>query len=117
MTTPPIAASTPIALADRYEIEILRQAEKDLDRLKDRRAEAVRELLKLEQNSELGRALAGNLRGPRSLEINLKGRGAYRAVYTVINENRVCIVFIAGPHENIYKKAERRWESVKSRLR
>jgi mRNA-degrading endonuclease RelE of RelBE toxin-antitoxin system len=103
-------------LSDRYEIEILRQAEKDLDALKNRRPEAARAILALEENPELGHALTGSLRGARALEFNLKGSGAYRAVYAVLDEERLCIVFIVGPHENIYKKAERRWESVRKRL-
>lgn len=64
----------------------------------------------------LGHTLTGSLRGTRSLELNFKGSGAYRAVYTMIDEDRVCIIFIVGPHENIYKKAERRWAAVKRRL-
>jgi mRNA-degrading endonuclease RelE of RelBE toxin-antitoxin system len=102
---------------ERFEVEILRQAEKDLDALRSRRDEAVREILKLENDPDLGHRLSGSLHGARSLEFNLKGSGAYRAVYAVIDERRICIVFIVGPHENIYKRAERRWESVKKQMR
>jgi mRNA-degrading endonuclease RelE of RelBE toxin-antitoxin system len=100
----------------RFAVELLRQAENDLDALKNHRAEAVREILRLEENPELGHLLSGSLRGTRSLEFNLKGSGAYRAVYTVVDERYVCIVFIVGPHENIYKKAERRWAAVKKSI-
>lgn len=103
--------------SDRFEVEILPKAEKDLDDLKRYRDDAVREVLKLEDDPKLGHTLTGSLRGTRSLEFNLKDGEAYRAVYTIVDEDRVCIVFIVGSHENIYKKAERRWAAVKKSLR
>lgn len=57
--------------------------------------------------------MAGSLRGARALEFNLKGSGAYRAVYVVLEDERVCLVFIIGPHENIYRTATRRYEALK----
>jgi hypothetical protein len=42
------------------------------------------------------------------LEFSLRGGGAYRAVYVVLEEERLCLVFLVGPHENIYDRAERR---------
>lgn len=97
---------------DRYEVDILPRAEKDLKALKPHTAQATREILKLEESPRLGHALSGSLKGARALEFNLKGGGAYRAVYTVIDERRICVVFLVGPHENIYKVAERRWAAV-----
>jgi len=41
----------------------------------------------------------------------LKGSGSYRAVYSVLDEDRVCMVLIVGPHENINEKAERRYRA------
>ncbi len=58
-----------------------------------------------------GHPLTGVLRGTRSLEFNLKGGGAFRAVYTVLNDERVCVVLIVGPHESIYQRAERRYRA------
>lgn len=101
---------------DRYEINILPKAEKDLKDLRQNKAQATREILKLEENPRLGHALTGSLRGTRALEFNLKGGGAYRAIYTVIDERRICIVFLVGPHENIYRVAERRWAAVQRTL-
>lgn len=98
---------------DRYEVEILPRAEKDLKDLKRDEARAIREILRLEENPFLGHPLQGSLRGVRALEFNLKGGGAYRAVYTVIDRDRACVVFLVGPHENIYKIAERRWTALK----
>lgn len=43
----------------------------------------------------------------------MKGSGAYRAIYAVFDVERVCLVFIVGPHENIYRKAERRLASLR----
>ncbi len=103
-------------LTDRYQIEVLPRAEKDIKALKHHSAQATREILKLEKNPWLGHPLTGSLRGTRSLEFNLKGGGAYRAVYTVIDKRRICVVFLVGPHENIYKVAERRWAAVRKTL-
>ncbi len=64
----------------------------------------------------LGHVLQGSLRGVRALEFNRKGGGAYRALYTVVDRDRVCVVFLVGPHENIYKTAKRRWAALRKRL-
>lgn len=105
-----------MARTDRHEVEILPRAEKDLKALKQNRAQATREILKLEEYPRLGHTLTGSLRGTRSLEFTLKGGGAYRAVYTILDEHRLCVVFLIGSHENIYKEAERRWATVKKSL-
>ncbi len=69
--------------------------------------------MKLEDDPYLGHILSGSLKGTRSLEFSLKGSGVYRAVYVVLHDNRVYLVFIVGPHENIYDKAERRVAALK----
>lgn len=96
-------------MSDRFEIELTRKAERDLDDLKQNRDKVVRKLDRLRDDPQSGHTLAGSLRGTRSLEFNLKGSGAYRAVYTIIDRERLCIVFVVGPHENIYRVAERRY--------
>ncbi len=55
--------------------------------------------------------LSGFLRGARSLEFNLRGGGAFRAVYIVLEDVSTCVVLIVGPHENIYQRAERRYRA------
>ena len=95
-------------MSSRFEIELTAQAEKDLKRLRPLTARATRALLVLEQNPYLGHALTGSLAGARSLEFSLKGGGAYRAIYLVRDADAICLVFIVGPHENIYERAERR---------
>jgi mRNA-degrading endonuclease RelE of RelBE toxin-antitoxin system len=102
--------------SERYEVEILRQAEKDLKELRENRGRAIQELLRLEGDPRRGHTLTGSLRGTRALAFNLKGSGAYRAVYTILDDRRVCIVFLVKSHENVYKEAERRWETVKKSL-
>jgi addiction module RelE/StbE family toxin len=83
----------------RYEVDILPRAQKDLKDLKQDEAQAVREILQLEEDPLLGHSLQGSLRGVRALEFNLKGGGAYRAVYTIVDKHRVCVVFLVGSHE------------------
>jgi len=60
-----------------------------------------------------GHPLAGSLQGCRSLDFNLKGSGAFRAVYFVDEPERACTVLLIGPHENVYREAERRISSLR----
>jgi mRNA-degrading endonuclease RelE of RelBE toxin-antitoxin system len=101
--------------SDRFEVELLPKAEDDLDDLANQRDRAIAEILKLELNPHLGHTLKGSLRGVRSLEFTMKG-GVFRALYVIDEPNRVVIVFLVGPHENIYKKAERRWAALRKAL-
>jgi addiction module RelE/StbE family toxin len=93
---------------ERFTVELTREAEKDLKRLRPWTEQATRAILKLEEAPYLGHPLTGSLKGTRSLEFSLKGSGVYRAVYVVTDDRRVCLIIIIGPHENIYDKAERR---------
>ena len=95
------------APSERFTVELTAQAEKDLKRLRPWTEQATGALLQLEEDPYRGHTLSGSLRGTRSLEFSLKGGGVYRAVYLALEDERVCLVFIVGPHENIYK-AERR---------
>jgi mRNA-degrading endonuclease RelE of RelBE toxin-antitoxin system len=95
----------------RYRVELVRDAEKDLKNLRPWTAQATQQLLRLEDDPLAGHPLTGILRGTRALEFTLKGGGAYRAVYTVLDEDRVCVVLIVGPQENIYQRAERRYRA------
>jgi mRNA-degrading endonuclease RelE of RelBE toxin-antitoxin system len=99
-----------------FRIELVRDAEKDLKRLRPWTAQVTRQLLQLEQEPTAGHPRSGILHGTRSLEFNLKGSGAYRAVYVILDENRVCVVLIVGPHENIYARAERRYRAWLKRV-
>lgn len=59
--------------------------------------------------------LQGSLAGVRSLELTLRGSGAFRAAYLVIEESRECLVFLVASHERFCEKAERRHRALKSR--
>jgi mRNA-degrading endonuclease RelE of RelBE toxin-antitoxin system len=69
---------------------------------------------RLEENPLAGHTLQGTLYRLRSLEFTVRGSGAFRAVYGVLETDAVCLVIIVGPHENIYDKAERRVEGLRA---
>lgn len=97
----------------RFDVELTREAEKDLKRLRPHTERVTRAILRLEDDPTLGHILTGSLKGARALEFSLPGSGVYRAVYIVRDEAQVCLIFIVGPHENIYERAERRMKSLK----
>jgi hypothetical protein len=98
--------------ADPFEVRLTRQAEKDLVRLRSGTAQATGALLALEADPRRGHTLKGSLQGVRSLEFTLPG-GAYRAAYVVLEAQRACLVFMVGPHEGFYDKAERRYAALR----
>jgi len=100
-------------VSDRHAVRLTRQADKDLQRLRPWVEDASRAIRKLGEDPKRGHPLTGNLRGCRSLEFSLKGSGQYRAVYVILDDESVCLVFIVGPHENIYDKAERRLDALR----
>ena len=97
----------------RYEIELTRQAERDLKALRPWVKQAMDALLALEDQPEKGHTLSGSLQGARSLEFSLKGIGQCREVYFVDEDDAVVLVCIIGSHENIYKKALSRVEALR----
>jgi len=98
---------------ERYTVELTRQAEKDLKDLRPWTKQATDAILRLEWEPRRGHTLSGSLRGARALEFSLKGSGVYRAIYTILDQDRVCLMFIVGPHENIYDKAQRRYDALR----
>ena len=99
--------------SNRFDVQLTREAEKDLRRLQAHTGRVTRAILKLEDDPFLGHPLTGSLKGTRALEFSLPGSGVYRAVYMVIDATRVCLVLIVGPHENIYDRAERRVNALR----
>ena len=95
-----------------FEVRLTRNTEKDLLRLRDLTQRATKEILALKENPYKGHMLKGSLRGARALEFSLKGV-AYRAAYVVLEEEKVCLVFMVGPHEGFYEKAERRARALR----
>ncbi len=98
-----------------FGVELTLQAEKDLRDLRPWIEPAASEIARLEDEPYLGHPLTGSLRGCRSLEFNLRGGGAYRAVYLVLENERVCLVFLVGAHEGLYAMAERRRRALRPR--
>lgn len=101
--------------SDRTEVQLTRNAQKDLKKLRHDLKGITRQLARREGDPLLGHTLEGSLKCARSLEFSLTGGGAYRAVY-VVHKESVCIVFIVGAHENIYKKAESRYQALRRDL-
>ena len=99
--------------SSRFGIELTREAEKDLDKLRQHAERASRVIAVLADDPFRGHALAGDLKGTRSLEFSLPGSGVYRAVYVIIDDDHVCLIFIVGPHDNIYDRAKRRLQALK----
>jgi addiction module RelE/StbE family toxin len=96
-----------------FAVQLTREAEKDLKRLRPYTDRAVQAIHRLENDPFLGHPLTGSLRGARSLEFSLPGSGVYRAVYIVHDDERICLVFIVGSHENICGLMVRKAEAVK----
>ena len=103
-------------MSRQYRVEVTPRALKDLDRLRDLRESAVRDLIDLEQDPYKGHPLSGSLRGVRALEMSLGG-AAYRTAYVVLPDKQVCLVFMVGPHEGFYARAERRAKSLLTAVR
>lgn len=103
-------------MSSHFELRLTRNAEKDLLGLRELTEKATKELLVLKQDPYKGHLLKGSLRGARALEFSLKGV-AYRAAYIVLEEERVCLVFMVGPHEGFYQKAERRAKGLRKQRR
>jgi mRNA-degrading endonuclease RelE of RelBE toxin-antitoxin system len=97
----------------QFTLDFTRAAEKDLRTLGHREEEILLCLAELPNNPVAGHSLVGSLRGCRALDFNLKGSGAYRALYIVDTDRQVCTVFLVGPHENIYREAERRIRALR----
>ena len=100
--------------SSRNTVELTSDAEKDLKKFRSHQAQIARALIRLETDTHAGHPLAGSLSGARSLEFTVKGSGAFRAVYVVLDDAPVvCLVVMVGPHENIYARAERRVAALK----
>jgi mRNA-degrading endonuclease RelE of RelBE toxin-antitoxin system len=99
--------------SSRSGIQLTREAQKDLKNLRPHGERASRVIRGLADDPFRGHALTGDLKGTRALEFSLPGSGAYHAVYVVIDDDQICLIFIVGPHENIYDRAKRRLQALK----
>jgi mRNA-degrading endonuclease RelE of RelBE toxin-antitoxin system len=98
----------------RYRVDLTDGAKKDLKKLRQHREQIGEVLGQLEENPLAGHTLRGSLYGLRSLEFTVKGSGAFRAVYGVLDADAVCLVVMVGPHENIYDRAEPRVAALRA---
>lgn len=98
----------------RARVELTKAAQKDMKDLRHDLKRATKEIQSLRDNPTKGHTLKGSLSGARALEFSLKGGGQYRAVYHLHDDGTVivCLVFMVGPHENIYRMAESRYEAL-----
>lgn len=96
----------------RYRIELTSRAQKDLKKLRHDLKNALAQIAVLEDDPLRGEPLKGTLREARSLHFSLKGGGQYRAVYVILDDHTVCLVFLVASRENIYDEAERRIRSL-----
>jgi len=95
-------------VVEHYRIELASGVAKDLKKMRHAATEAALQLKRLEDDPTIGHALIGDLQGYRSLDFNIKGSGAYRAIYRIDEYEQSIIVYMVGPHENFYDRAKRR---------
>lgn len=88
-------------------------AQKDLKALKRIKEQVLDAILVLETSPTKGHDLKGNLQGIRALEFSIKGSGQYRTAYLLLEEQKICIVFAVGPHENFYNSAAKKAKLIK----
>lgn len=96
----------------RYQVELTPRAQKDLKKLRHDLAHALSQISALELDPHRGELLKGTLREVRSLHFSLKGGGQYRAVYVILDDQTICLVFLVAARENVYEEAERRFRSL-----
>ncbi|MGH2551353.1 MAG: type II toxin-antitoxin system RelE family toxin, partial [Thermomicrobiales bacterium] len=68
---------------NRYRVVLTKQAKKDLKNIRHDLDRALKAIARLETDALPGHTLKNDFGDCRSLEFNLKGSGAYRAVYIV----------------------------------
>lgn len=93
-----------------YRVSLTRAALKDLKSYRGEAATVKARLDTLKSDPLAGHALAGSLSGVRSLAFSLRGSGQHRALYVYRELIGKSIVFLIGPHENIYDRGERRFK-------
>jgi mRNA-degrading endonuclease RelE of RelBE toxin-antitoxin system len=95
-----------------WSIQFTPPAVKDIKRLKENAGKMLKAIGQLAADPNKGHTLEGTLKGVRSLEHNPPG-GAYRAAYVLSTQDKVCLVFVVGPHEGFYDKATRRVSALR----
>ena len=97
----------------KYNIELTKNASKELASLLPYVEEATKAILILEKRPNAGHPLHGDLHKFLSLEFSLQGGGQYRAAYIIIEAEKVCVVFAIGPHEGFYERVKLRAKTIR----
>jgi hypothetical protein len=95
---------------DNYRVGLTQAALKDLKSYRGDAPTVKSRLDILKSDPLAGHALAGGLSSVRSLAFSLRGSGQHRALYVYRELSGKSIVFLIGPHENVYDRGERRFK-------
>ena len=96
-----------------YSIEIIHLVKDDLKRLKHQKEDAVNQIISLENEAiKKSKSLSGTLKGLRSFKFTLAD-GQYRAIFKILEDNKVCLLIIVGSRQNIYLEAKQRVKALK----
>ena len=98
-----------------YSIEIIHLVKDDLKKLKHNKKIAVNQIISLENDPiKKSESLSGTLKGLRSFKFTLTD-GQYRAIFKILEDNKVCLLIIIGSRQNIYLEAKRRVKILKKK--
>ena len=95
---------------ETFQVVLTRAALKDLRSYRGDAATVKARLEILKSDPMAGHLLTGSLSGVRSLSFALRGSGQHRALYVFREMTGRSIVFLLGPHENVYDRGERRFK-------
>lgn len=95
---------------DSFQVALTRAALKDLKSYRGDAAIVKARIELLKTDPLAGHILTGSLVGVRSLSFSLRGSGQHRALYVFRELTCKSVVFLIGPHENIYDRGERRFK-------
>ncbi|ADQ14059.1 type II toxin-antitoxin system RelE family toxin [Halanaerobium hydrogeniformans] len=99
-----------------YSIEIIHLIKNDLKKLKHQKEDAINQIISLENNPvKKSKSLSGILKGLRSFQFTLAD-GQYRAIFKILEDNKVYLLIIIGSRQNIYLEAKRRVKSLKKQV-
>ena len=98
---------------NNYSVEIIHLVKEDLKKLRHQKEAAVNQIISLEKEpSKKSKSLSGTLKGLRSFKFTLAD-GQYRAIFKILEDNKVCLLIIVGSRQNIYLEAKRRVKNLK----
>lgn len=96
-----------------YSVEIIQSVKNDLKKLRHQKEKAIKQIITLENKPiEKSKSLSGTLKGLRSFKFTLND-GQYRAIFKILEDNKICLMIIIGTRQNIYLEAKRRVEILK----